>query len=132
MTTFADVYAAVSNVIAAHAQAQDDGRSADMTALYWPDGVLVVPGQGTYEGAAAINATWEAWKPTLPQRHISTSVFVTEWTETTAKATTDVIMAQKGDSGWTLLMAARYHDEFRATEDGTWLLTRREDEFIGF
>ncbi|MBH0121597.1 nuclear transport factor 2 family protein, partial [Rhodococcus sp. CX] len=83
MATFAEVYAAVSAVIAAHAQAQDDGRVEDMVALYWPDGVVEIPGFPTIEGADAIRAAFSqpGWRPdpATPQRHVVANTVLTEW-----------------------------------------------------
>jgi ketosteroid isomerase-like protein len=129
--TFGAVMAGVQSVIAEHAQAQDDGRTDDIMKLYCHDGVLEVPGMGTYEGADAIRAAWDAWKPRTPQRHIVTNTLVTEWSDHQARATSDVVFVQKGESGWGVQMVARYHDSFRR-EGNRWLLSRREDEYIAW
>lgn len=138
MTTFTDVYVGVLATIAAHAQAQDDGRIDDMAALYWPDGVVVVPGMATIEGAEAIRAAFssDGWRPdqSKPQRHVVTNTVITGWDGgATAKATSDVAMIKsEGDgSPWTTVIAARYHDEFEE-KDGRWLLRRRTDEYIAW
>jgi ketosteroid isomerase-like protein len=129
MMTFADVHAGVSATISAHAQAQDAGRTEDMVALYTPDGVLEVPGMGTYQGADTLRATWDAWKPRQPQKHMTGNVVITEWNEDTAKALTDVVFFQKGPEGWSVGIVARYLDEFRRV-GGAWLIARRADEYI--
>jgi uncharacterized protein (TIGR02246 family) len=129
-TTYETVLAGIQATIAAHAQAQDDGRADDMAALYVKDAVLEVPGIGTYEGADAIREAWSSWTPQLPQRHMVVNTVVTDWSEREAAATSDVVFVQKGEAGWSVQMVARYHDVFRCT-DGRWLLTRRADEFIG-
>lgn len=131
MTTYEAVLAGVQTTIAAHGQAQDDGRTDDIVAVYCDDAVLVVPGMGTYEGIDAIRASWDAWKPQQPQRHIVSNILVTEWTDTTAKSTADVVYISKGETGWAIGIVARYHDEFRLT-DGKWLLSRRADEYIAW
>jgi ketosteroid isomerase-like protein len=131
MTTYEAVAAGVRGTIAAHAQAQDDGRTEDIVALYTPDGVLDVPGVGTYEGTDAIRAAWDEWKPNLPQRHMVTNTVITDWTDDEARATSDVVYIQLGDSGWSIQIVARYHDTFRDT-DGTWLLSRRAEEWVGW
>lgn len=129
MTTFDEVYAGVQQTIAAHAQAQDDGRTEEIVALYCSDGLLVVPGMGSYQGTEVLRETWEAWKPRQSQRHMSSNVVVTEWTDDTAKARTDVVFFQKSGDGWNVGIVARYHDEFRRVADA-WLISQRSDEYI--
>ena len=129
MTTFNEVYAGVQQTIASHSQAQDDGRAEDIAVLYCEDGELIVPGMGTFQGKDVIRQTWEGWKPQQPQRHMNANVVVTEWTEDTAKATTDVVFFMKGPDGWSVGIVARYHDEFRLVGD-SWLLSRRADEYV--
>ena len=131
MVTYVEVAENVRAVIAAHAHAQDDGRSDDIAALYTADGALEVPGMGVYEGTEAIRATWDAWKPQQPQRHIVTNTLVTSWNDQEARATSDVVYVQNGDTGWSVQIVARYHDTFRNAA-GTWLLSRRSEEFVGW
>ena len=122
--SFADVVAGIRAVLAAHAQAQDDGRTDDLVALYCPDGVVEVPDVGTFEGADALRAAFGGWAPQLPQRHIVVNTVVTEWTVEDADATSDVVFTQKGESGWTVQVVGRYHDSFRVI-DGAWRIRRR-------
>jgi 3-phenylpropionate/cinnamic acid dioxygenase small subunit len=124
------VYSALQAVICAHAQAQDDGRIEDIVALYCADAELAVPGEGTYTGHEAIRTAWDRWKPREPQRHIISSVVVTEWSADRAKAQSDVVYVRQGDAGWAIQMVARYHDVFRRV-GGSWRFSRRADEFIG-
>jgi uncharacterized protein (TIGR02246 family) len=131
MTTYADVFAGVYTTIAAHAQAQDAGNTDAMVALYTPDAVLEVPGMGTYQGADAIRAAFDDWKPKGLQRHMPVNVVITDWDGEAARATTDVVFIAQGDSGWAVQIVARYHDEFRR-DGGEWLLSRRADEYIGW
>lgn len=131
MSTYAEVAEHVRAVIAAHAQAQDDGRAEDVAALYTSDGVLVIPGYGTFEGSAAVRALWEQAVPRAPQRHITTNVLLTSWNDEEARSSTDVVFVQKGEAGWAVQIVARYHDTFRNV-DGTWLLARRDEEFVGY
>jgi uncharacterized protein (TIGR02246 family) len=126
---FVEVVEGIRATIAAHAQAQDDGRTDDMVALYTPDGVVEIPGMAALEGADALRAAFDEWKPQLPQRHIVTNTVVTEFSDEQAKATSDVVFVQRGESGWAVQMVARYHDTFQHT-DGVWLLRRRTDEFF--
>ena len=131
MTSFAEVAENVRAIIAAHAQAQDDGRADDVAALYCPDGAFEVPGMGFYEGTETIRSTWKAWAPTREQRHIVTNTVLTEWNAEQARATSDAILVQKGDEGWAVGIVARYHDTFRHTDTG-WRLWRRHEEFFGW
>ena len=131
MTSYADVFAGVYTTVAAHTQHQDAGNTDGIMALYTTDAVLEVPGMGTYEGAEAIRAAWDAWKPKGLQKHMPVNVVITEWNEEEAKATTDVVFIAQGDSGWSVQIVARYHDEFRQA-GGQWQLSRRADEYIGW
>ena len=132
MTTYAEVFAGVYSTIAAHAQAQDAGNTDGMVALYTPDAVLEVPGLGAYQGADAIRAAYDDWKPKGLQRHMPVNIVITDWDDEQARATTDVVFIAQGDSGgWAVQIVARYLDEFR--RDGEkWLLSRRADEYIGW
>jgi 3-phenylpropionate/cinnamic acid dioxygenase small subunit len=127
---FAEVAEQVRAVLAAAAQAQDDGRTDDLVALYAEDGVVDVPGLGRFAGASALRAAFAGWAPTVPQRHIVTNTLVTEWDGGSARATSDVVFVQRGHSGWAVATVARYHDTFRNT-DGTWALAQRSMEFVG-
>ncbi|MFF0817215.1 nuclear transport factor 2 family protein [Rhodococcus sp. NPDC003318] len=135
MGTFAEVYAQIQSTIAEHAQAQDDGRVDDMVALYWPDGVVEIPGFPLIEGADAIRAAFSqpGWQPdpAKPQRHVVTNTVLTEWTDSEAKATSDVAMLKNDGVGWSVAIVARYHDHFELSGE-RWLLRRRSDEYVGF
>jgi ketosteroid isomerase-like protein len=131
MTTYADVFAGVYTTIAAHSQHQDAGDTDAIMALYTPDAVLEVPGMGVFEGADAIRACWDKWKPQGLQRHMPVNVVITDWDDSQAQATTDVVYIAQGDAGWSIQIVARYRDEFRPV-DGKWLLSRRADEYIGW
>lgn len=131
MTSYAEVFAGVYTTVAAHAQAQDAGNTDGMVALYTQDAVLEVPGMGAYQGADAIRAAFDDWKPKGLQRHMPVNVVITDWDGEAARATTDVVFIAQGDSGWAVQIVARYYDEFR--RDGEkWLLSRRADEYIGW
>ena len=127
--TFAEVAEQIRALLAALAQAQDDGRTDDMVSLYAADGVVDVPGLGTFAGAGALREAFAGWAPKVPQRHIVTNTLVTEWDSDTARAVSDVVFIQRGDSGWAVATVARYHDTFRNSE-GTWTLARRSMQFI--
>ena len=131
MTSYADVFAGVCTTVAAHAQAQDGGDTDGIMALYTPDAVLEVPGMGSFEGADAIRACWDKWKPRGLQRHMPVNVVITEWDAGQARATTDVVFIAQADAGWAIQIVARYYDVFRPV-GGKWLLSRRADEYIGW
>ena len=127
--TFAEVAEQIRALLAALAQAQDDGRTDDLVSLYAADGVVDVPGLGTFAGASALREAFAGWAPKVPQRHIVTNTLVTEWDSDTARAVSDVVFIQRGDSGWAVATVARYHDTFRNSE-GTWTLARRSMQLI--
>ncbi|MGW5658035.1 nuclear transport factor 2 family protein [Streptomyces humi] len=134
MTSFADVQAQVQATIAAHAQAQDDGRIDDMAGWYLPDAVMEIPGVATLKGVEAIREAFSqpGWKPEPDQqRHVISNIVVTEWDERTAKTTSDVMMIRRDGSAWSIAVVARYYDEFEES-GGRWLLRSRRDEFIAF
>jgi len=85
-----------------------------------------VPGLGTFEGADAIRACWDNWKPAGLQRHMPVNVVITDWDAGQARATTDVVFIAQGDVGWSIQIVARYCDEFKLV-DGKWLFSRRAD-----
>src|SRR4051812_17654864 len=122
--TFAEVVEGVRAVIATHTQAQDDGRTDDLVAVYCEDAAVEVPGMGTFEGRSAIHEAFAGWAPQTPQRHIVSNTLVTSWSDDGASAVSDVVFVQKGDAGWAVQVVARYHDQFR-NESGLWRLSRR-------
>ena len=97
MTSYAEVFAGVYTAVAAHAQHQDAGNTDGIMALYTPDAVLEVPGMGVFEGADAIRAAWDDWKPKGLQRHMPVNIVITDWDEEEARATTDVVFLAQGD-----------------------------------
>src|SRR6202044_1332089 len=110
MTSYADVFAGVYTTVAVHSQAQDAGNTDGIMALYTPDAVLEVPGMGAFEGADAIRAAWDGWKPKGLQRHMPVNIVITGGSEQEARATTDVVFLAQGDQGWSVQIVARYHD----------------------
>lgn len=130
-TTFAEVAEHLRAIIARHAMAQDDGAADDVAALYCPDGAFEVPGMGFYEGTETIRETWKAWAPRREQRHIVTNTVISEWSDREAKASSDAVLLQRGEQGWTVGIVARYHDTFRHTDAG-WRIWRRHEEFFGW
>lgn len=128
-TSFAAVAEGIRATIAAHAQAQDDGRTDDLSAFYHPDGSIEIPDFGTIEGAEALRQSFAGWAPRKPQRHSVVNTYVHGWNDVEAHAISDVIFAQKGEAGWAIQMVTRYHDTF-ALVAGVWLIQRRRMEFV--
>jgi ketosteroid isomerase-like protein len=126
--TYPEVVEGIRATLAAHAQAQDDGRTDALVALYCPDGAVEVPGMGTYEGTESIREAFSGWTPQVPQRHIVVNTVVTDWNDQEASAVTDVVFVQKAESGWAVQIVGRYHDVLRPV-DGKWLLYRRTMNF---
>ena len=122
--TYAEVVEGIRATIAAYTQALDDGRTDDVVATYCPDGVFEMPGTGTFEGHDALRATYEAWKPRLPQRHLVVNTLVTDWSDEEATAISDVVFILKGETGWSIQFVARYQDTLHH-RDGTWKFHRR-------
>ena len=124
----AAVAAGVRNVIGVHTQAQDAGRTDDIVALYTKDGVLELPGADPIEGHDALREAFQGWAPVTPQLHIVTNTVLTSWSDKEASAVSNVAFAQRGESGWAVLVVGRYEDTFRL-EDGTWLIRHRSTTY---
>jgi len=120
----AQVAAEVRNVIGAHTQAQDAGRTEEILALYTKDAVLEMPGLSPIEGRDAVREAFQGWAPTSPQLHLvgNTVVRVTSAEEATADS--DVAFFQRGESGWAMQVAGHYRDTF-CLDEGVWKLSRR-------
>ncbi len=126
--TFADVAEGVRATIAAYAQALDDGRVDDVVATFCADGVADL-GFGVYEGHAALREAFGQFVPQVPQRHLVANTLVTQWSDTEATATSDLVFLVKGDARWAIQLVGRYSDTLRH-DDGTWRFARRAVEFI--
>ena|SRR5437879_11012160 len=126
---YAEVAEGVRAAIAAYAQAVDDGRTEDIVTTFCSDGVLVIPGSGVYEGHDALREAYSGFKPRLPQRHVVVNIHVTDYQGQEAKATSDLIVAQKSDSGWAITLVGRYHDTLH-NRDGAWRFHQRTMEFV--
>ncbi|MFJ8927548.1 nuclear transport factor 2 family protein [Streptomyces sp. NPDC102364] len=125
------VAVAVRAVIAAHAQAQDAGRTDDIVALYTSDAVLEVPGMDPANGREALRAAFKGWAPERPQLHIVSNTVLThvgteEDDEVTAVS--DVAFLQRGDSGWAVQLVGRYQDTL-CRDEGAWRFKRRSSTF---
>jgi hypothetical protein len=128
--TLAEVGEQVRALLAALAQAQDDGRTEDVVSLYAQDGIIEVPGLGVFAGSGALREAFTSWVPTAPQRHLVANTLLTEWGARFAAARSDVVFVKRGDASWTVESVARYHDTFR-NDGGTWVLAHRRMEFAG-
>jgi hypothetical protein len=125
---YADLLAGVSAAIAAYTQALDDGRTDDVVATFCADGSVDIPGLGTAAGHDALRAAYDAVKPQVPQRHLIVNTLVTEWSQSAAKASSDVVFLLRSDNGWQVFLVGRYSDQLR-NENGTWKFAHRTAEF---
>ncbi len=123
-TSFAEVAEGVRATIARYTQALDDGRTDDVVATYCPDGAFELTGTGTFEGHDALREAYAGWEPRRPQRHLVVNTLVIDWNDHEATATSDVVLAVQGSSGWAIQFVARYHDVLHR-RDGTWRFHRR-------
>ena len=126
--SYADVAEGIRATLAAYAHALDDGRTDDVVATFCPDGAVEIPGMGTHEGHEALRVAYDGWKPRRPQRHLVLNTHVTNWSETEAAATSDVIFILQGKAGWAIQLVGRYHDTLHL-HDGAWRFHRRVAEF---
>jgi uncharacterized protein (TIGR02246 family) len=125
---FADVAEGVRATLAAYAHALDDGRVEDVVATFCPDGVLVMGRGDDIVGTDALLTAYEGWVPQRPQRHVVVNTHVSEWSDTEAVATSDLVFLLKGDAGWAVQMVGRYTDSLRCI-DGRWRFLRRVATF---
>ena len=126
--SFADVAEGVRATIAAYVQALDDGRTDDVVATFCPDGLIDLPGMGTYEGHDALRTAYAGWAPRRPQRHLVLNTHVTDWSDDEATAVSDVIFILLGKAGWAIQLVGRYHDTLHR-DGGTWRFHRRVATF---
>ena len=126
---FADVAEGVRATIAGYTQALDDGRTDDVVATFCAEGSIEIPGLGTHVGRAALRDAYSSWVPRRPQRHLVLNTHVTDWTERTATAISDVVFLRLAKEGWKVQLVGRYTDSLQLT-DGTWLFSSRRAEFI--
>ena len=75
--TYADVVEAVRATIATYTHALDEGRTDDVVDTFWPEGVFELTGVDTYEGADALRAAYDSFKPQVPQRHLISNTLLT-------------------------------------------------------
>ena len=128
MATFADVSEGVRNTLAAYVQALDDGRTDDVVATFCPDGAIDMGDLGGYSGHEELRTAYGRWVPRVPQRHVVVNTHITEWSDTEAAATSDVVFLLKLPEGWKVQLVGRYHDVLHQA-DGTWRFHHRRAEF---
>jgi len=119
---------AIRSTIARYAHALDDGRTSDVVACFHLDGVVDLPGYGTYRGHAEIEAAFTKWKPVKPQRHLVTNTAIGPEVDGEIEVVSDLAFLLANDGRWSTVMVGRYHDVFRCV-DGEWLLAHRATEF---
>ena len=129
MAAFADVSEGVRNTLAAYVQALDDGRTDDVVATFCPDGAVDLGDLGRYSGHDELRTAYGRWIPQVPQRHLVLNTLVTDWTDTDASATSDVVFLIRGESGWTLVLVGRYRDTLHRDGD-RWRFHHRVAEFV--
>jgi hypothetical protein len=128
-TSYAEVVEGIRTTIAAYTHALDDGRTDDILATFCTDGVVEIPGMGTHAGHDALRSAYEKWKPRRPQRHLVVNTLVTDWTDTEARAVSDVIFLLQRDTGWSVEVVGRYEDTLH-NDGGTWRFHRRAATFV--
>jgi hypothetical protein len=119
----------ICNLIAAYAQALDDGRSAEVVATFADGGTFEIVGTSTHTGAAELRAAYDSWAPQVPQRHVVTNTYVHESSATTARATSDFAFMVNGGKGWVTSAVGRYDDELVAV-GGEWKFRHRRATFV--
>lgn len=124
MTIDPAVTEGVRATIAAYTLALDDGRTDDILATFCADGVVELPGFGTFEGRDAISAAFAQWKPVRPQRHLVLNTLVSERRGDEVDAVSDLVFTIHDGSEWSIQLVGRYHDTFRLV-DGCWLIAHR-------
>jgi uncharacterized protein (TIGR02246 family) len=127
--TYADVAEGVRAALAAYTQALDDGRTDDVVATFCPDGACDIPGLGHHQGHDALRQAYDNVTPKRPQRHLVLNTLITEWGETEAAATSDVVFLLLGNSGWRTQLVGRYHDILHH-DDGGWRFHHRAATFV--
>jgi SnoaL-like domain len=121
----------IRNVIAAYAHAADVHDARGMAACFGPDGVLVeyeapVPSSRIVELVEYFNSFVQSLPQPRGARHIQANTFFHELTDTSARTTTDLLLADLDpERGWHVGGTGQYLDEFTKI-DGRWYFQRRE------
>jgi len=123
--TYPDVAMGVQATLAAYTQALDAGRFDEVVATFTADGVFEIPDFGVLaQGGDAIRGYYAAATSELSMRHVLVNTLVTGWKDDEAETSSDLLVVQKGEAGWTVLMVGRYRDKLHHV-GGSWLFQRR-------
>lgn len=125
----ASVSSDVHAVIADYAQALDAGRTADIVELFCPDGISEITGVGVFEGHESLREGYAQFVPTQPQLHLVANTVITSWSENKATATSNLAFIQRGDDGWSVVVAGQY-DDILHKHGGSWLFHRRVTTYV--
>jgi hypothetical protein len=122
--------AGVRAVIAAYAQAVDDGRHHDIAAMFCEDGSVDLPAAELVTGREALLALFSGGgKSPGRSRHLVTGTHVTQWSADHAVAISDVVVAGRaGEAPWGFRAMGRYFDLLHCRE-GRWLFHSRTLRF---
>jgi hypothetical protein len=127
---YAATVAGVRAVIAAYAQAVDDGRHGDIAALFCADGSVDLPAAGVVVGRDAVHALFRGGPPPSLSRHVVTGTHVTRWSAGHAVAISDlVIVGRAGAAPWGFRSVGRYFDLLHR-RDGGWRFHSRTLRFV--
>lgn len=122
----------VRNLIGAYAEAADRGRSGDLAALFAPDGILEIrgdgPDAGVHRGPEAIHARLDATGRDLAERmstrllrhHVSTIRIDLEDPAGPSGSSYFLAVTDGGPDHW-----GRYADRYRRADDGRWRFAHR-------
>jgi hypothetical protein len=117
--SYAATVAGVRAVVAAYAQAIDDGQHRDVAALFCPDGSIDLPSSGVTAGREAVYALLSGGPPPSLARHAVTGTHVTRWSADHAVAISDLIVVGRGDrTPWSFRSVGRYFDLLHRRDDG--------------
>ncbi len=134
--SYAAAAAGVRAVIAAYAQAIDDGRHAEVAAMFCPEGSIDLPSAGVVTGREALTAMFRGGPPSSLARHLVTGTHVTRWSADHAVAISDLVVAGPGGGdgggrsggGWYFRSVGRYFDLLHY-RDGEWRFHSRTLRF---
>jgi hypothetical protein len=90
--SYAATAAGVRAVIAAYAQAVDDGRHGDVAALFCADSSVDLPVAGVVVSRDAVRALFRGGPPPSLSRHVVTGTHVTRWSAGHAVAISDLVV----------------------------------------